>query len=68
VTTYLALQDSPAAGQAALKAERARNVVLVDDLLDSVRQYAQKRDRYPALDDYYPRLIEVFGRYAQEHK
>jgi hypothetical protein len=68
VTTYLAFQDSQAAGQAALKAEKARNVVLIDDLLDSVRQYAQNQDRYPTMDDYYPQLLEVFAGYAQDHK
>jgi hypothetical protein len=68
VTTYLAFQDSQAAGQAALEAEKARNVVLIDDLLDSVRQYAQNRDRYPTMDDYYPQLLEVFAGYAQDHK
>ena len=32
VTTYLAFQESRTAGQAALEAERGRNVVFIDDL------------------------------------
>jgi hypothetical protein len=61
VTTYLAFQDSETAGQAALEAERARNVVLIDDLLARIREYAAHREQYPTFDDYYPHLLETFA-------
>jgi hypothetical protein len=62
ITTYLAFQDSREAGEAALAAEKARNVVFIDELLASIGEYAQNRDRYPTLDDYYPRLLETFAQ------
>jgi hypothetical protein len=61
VTTYLAFQDGEADGQAALEAERGRNVAFIDALLASIRDYASHREQYPTLDDYYPRLLETFS-------
>jgi hypothetical protein len=61
ITTYLAFQDSEAEGQAALAAEKRRKVVFIDALLTSIRDYAAHRASYPMLDDYYPRLLEVFA-------
>jgi hypothetical protein len=61
VTTFLAFEDGASEGAAALEAERARNVVLIDALLARVRDYAAQRDRYPTFDDYYPRLLGTFS-------
>ena len=62
ITTYLAFQDGEADGQAALAAERERNVVFIDALLASLRDYAAHREEYPTLDDYYPRLLKTFAK------
>jgi hypothetical protein len=61
ITTYLAFQDGKADGQAALEAEKGRDVVFIDALLASIRNYASHREQYPTLDDYYPRLLETFA-------
>ncbi|MBN2391838.1 MAG: DUF4932 domain-containing protein, partial [Anaerolineae bacterium] len=62
VTTYLAFQDSEVDGQAALEAERGKDVVLIDALLASIRDYATHREQCSTLDEYYPRLLETFDR------
>ena len=67
VTTYLAFQDSKAEGEVARETEWRRNVVLIDDLLAQVRFYAESRDRYPTFEAYYPRLLETFTMYKENH-
>jgi len=61
VTTYLAFQESQEAGERALAHETKQGMIFVSSLVDRLKEYTNDRKRYPTLDSFYERLIEVFA-------
>jgi hypothetical protein len=60
ITTWLAKQECPELGEWAYNYELNRGVVYLDELLEKIQFYQANRDQYPTLNDFYPRLLEVF--------
>jgi hypothetical protein len=60
ITTRLSQQDSPDLGQWAYNYELGKGVVYLDELLEKIQYYQANRDQYPTLNDFYPRLLEIF--------
>ncbi|MCP4898831.1 MAG: DUF4932 domain-containing protein [bacterium] len=68
ITTRLAfLHFGAAAGKTALKEEKTAGFPYVATICVALENYESNRDRYPAMIDFYPQLIQVFEKLAQEH-
>jgi hypothetical protein len=60
ITTWLAMQECQELGKWAYDYELRNGVVYLDILIEKLQYYQDNRSRYPALDDFYPQLLEVF--------
>src|SRR5262249_45486717 len=64
VVRYLKHFDGPTAEQAALQKEKGRGFLWISELSDALAEYETRRDQYPNLETFAPRLIASFKDYA----
>jgi hypothetical protein len=60
ITTWLAQHECQELGEWAYNHELGRGVVYLDELLGKINYFQANRHLYPAIDDFYPQLLEVF--------
>ena len=62
ITTQLAYNESEKAGLQEYEREKSRGVSYLDPLLESIRFYQQNREKYPTLETYYLKILDVFKK------
>jgi hypothetical protein len=60
ITTQIAYNESEETGLQVYEKEKSRGVSHLDILLEKIKYYQSRRERYPTLDSYYLNILDVF--------
>ena len=66
VVRYLAKNEGPDAANRQIQDDTRRGFLWMEGLSDLLIEYEQNRDKYPTLDDFFPKVVEFFDNYHKD--